>query len=275
MGFSWACKWTGIYSSVGLCIIFFAQMLKRYREYLHAVDYPRATTEGIEHRTIINGFYNKFWKTIGFCCIFFIVVPAVIYALSYIPFNDGTDRGFIEKIIEAQKTMYNYHSNLKDTHYYSSKWFQWPIMYKPMFYYSGEVSETLHEGISAFGNPLVWWAGIPASLYMVYLMYKERDRKAGFLVIGYLSQYAPWFLVSRIVFIYHYFPSVPFITIMLGYSMYKLADNNEVYKKASYVYTALAICLFILFYPVLAGKAINPDFAVRWLKWFESWVLLL
>ncbi len=275
MGLSWACKWTGIYSSVGLCIIFFAQMLKRYKEYLYAVDYPKGTTEGIEHRIIINGFFNKFWKTIGFCCIFFIVVPAVIYALSYIPFNDGTDRGFIEKIIEAQKTMYNYHSHLEDTHYYSSKWFQWPIMFKPMFYYSGEISETLHEGISAFGNPLVWWAGIPASLYMIYLMYKERDRKAAFLVIGYLSQYAPWFLVSRIVFIYHYFPSVPFITVMLGYSMYKLADNNEVYKKASYVYTALAICLFILFYPVLAGKAINPDFAVRWLKWFESWVLLL
>lgn len=72
------------------------------------------------------------------------------------------DRGFITKVIEAQKTMFNYHSALKDSHPYSSRWYQWPIMYRPMWYYSGVTANDLREGISAFGNPLVWWAGIPA-----------------------------------------------------------------------------------------------------------------
>ena len=147
-------------------------------------------------------------------------------------------------------------------------------MYRPIWYYSGEISSTLREGISAFGNPLVWWAGIPASLYMLWLIWKEKDKKAAFLIVGYLSQYAPWFIVTRVVFIYHYFPSVPFITVMVGYGMKKIVDKHPSMKKLTYVYAACAIGLFILFYPVLSGKAINPEFATKWLKWFESWVLL-
>ncbi len=274
MGFGWASKWTGIYSSAGLCIIFFAVMAQRFREYIYACNYPKGNTEGISHKYIVDNFHKKFLKTIGFCCIFFVLIPVIIYLMSYIPFNDGTDRGFLEKVIEAQKTMFNYHSNLSDPHDYSSKWYQWPIMYRPIWYYDGSVSDTLKEGISAFGNPLVWWAGIPAFIYMLYLVYKERDTKAAFLSIGYMSQYLPWFFVSRTVFIYHYFPSVPFITVMLGYSFYRIVKKHPGMKKAVYIYALLAIGLFILFYPVLSGKAISPQFAIRWLKWFNSWVLL-
>lgn len=277
MGFSWACKWTGIYSAAGLCILFFWQMFKRYREYLYAVGNPNGTTEGISHNYIRKNFASLFWKTIAFCCVFFIVIPGIIYVLSYLPFSDGTDRGLIARVIEAQKTMFDYHHNLDATHPYSSTWYQWPIMYRPMWYYSGELGN-LREGISAFGNPLVWWAGIPASLYMVWLLWKERDAKAGFLLVGYLSQYAPWFLVSRVVFIYHYFPSVPFITVMLGYSFYRLAKRKPSQEKnwriAILGYTAAAIGLFILFYPVLSGLAIQPEYATKYLKWFENWVLL-
>lgn len=274
MGISWACKWTGIYSSAGLCIIFFAQMVKRFREYIYANNNIKGETDGIEHRYIVENFYNKFWKTIGFCCIFFIVVPAIIYTLSYIPFNDGTDRGLVARMLQAQKTMFDYHSQLVDEHDFASKWYQWPVMYRPIWYYDGTYSDTLREGISAFGNPLVWWAGIPAFAYMLYLIFKEKDRNAAFLSVGYLSQYLPWFFVSRVVFIYHYFPSVPFITVMLGYSMYRMAAKHPVLKKVSYVYVALAIGLFILFYPVLSGKPVSPEFVKKWLKWFESWVLL-
>ena len=206
--------------------------------------------------------------------MFFIVVPAVIYVLSYIPFNDGTDRGLIQKVIEAQKTMYNYHSNLDATHPYGSKWYQWPIMYRPIWYYSGVVSDTVREGISAFGNPLVWWAGIPAFAFMLYRMFVKKDRKAAFLSVGYLSQYAPWFKVTRVVFIYHYFPSVPFVTVMVGYSMYLIVKKYPKVRKLAYVYTALAVGLFIMFYPVLSGTPTTIHYVTTYLKWFENWVLL-
>lgn len=273
MGLSWASKWTGIYSSAGLCVIFFIQMYKRFREYQYAGKNIDGSTDGISHKYISDNFVKMFVKTIVFCCIFFIVIPVIIYILSYIPFNDGTDRTLITKVIEAQKTMFNYHSALKDTHPYSSTWYQWPIMYKPMWYYSGITADNLREGISAFGNPLVWWAGIPAFIYMLYLIYKDKDKKAIFLTLGYLSQYAPWLMVTRTVFIYHYFPSVPFVTVMLGYSFYKIVQKNPKTKKWVFVYTVAAIVLFAMFYPVLSGYPITISYA-NILKWFDSWVLV-
>ena len=203
-----------------------------------------------------------------------MAVPVLIYVLSYIPFNDGTDRTLIQKVIQAQKTMFDYHSNLDAEHPYSSTWWQWPIMYRPMWYYSRVISGTVREGISAFGNPLVWWAGIPAFAYMLYLSIARRDRNAIFLSLGYLSQYAPWFLVTRVVFIYHYFPSVPFVTIMIGYTMFRLVQAHPKWKKYMFIYTALAVGLFIMFYPVISGAPCTVSYAEHFLKWFKSWVLL-
>ena len=273
MGLSWACKWTGIYASIGLCILFFAQMLKRYLEYRHAVLHARGTK-----KYIYNNFKPLFWKTIGFCCIFFVAIPAAIYILSYIPFVDGTDRSLLVKVIEAQKTMFSYHNALEADHPFGSTWYQWPIMYRPTWYYSGAIGD-LREGISAFGNPLVWWVGIPAAVYMLHLSVRRRDKKATFLLVGYLSQYAPWSLIKRVVFIYHYFPSVPFVVMMITYTMYRLASAKEgKWKKqvqtGIWLYVILAIGLFALFYPVLSGLPIHPEYAEKYLKWFDSWVLL-
>lgn len=274
MGFSWACKWTGIYASAGLCIIFFMTMAQRFREYIYASKHPNVETDGISHQYIMKSFYPKFFKTIGFCCIFFVVIPAVIYILSYIPMSDGTEHGLLQRVIDNQKNMFNYHSELEATHPYSSMWYEWPIMKRPIWFYSGEISSTVKEGISSFGNPLVWWAGIPAFVMVLYYGFIERDRKGRFLALGYLSQYLPWVFIGRVVFIYHYFPSVPFVVLMIGYCMKKIVDWKPKLKAAMFVYTGLAVILFIMFYPVLTGIPVNVEYVKTYLKWFDSWVLI-
>ncbi|MEE3392413.1 MAG: phospholipid carrier-dependent glycosyltransferase [Lachnospiraceae bacterium] len=273
MGLSIASKWTGIYSAAGLAIIIFISFGKRIAEYYYALKDPEGVTNGIAHETIIRQYKGNMLKTIGFCVLVFILLPLIIYCLSYIPFNDGSDRGFFRKIIAAQYTMYNYHAHLNATHPFSSWWYQWPIMYRPIWYYSRVLPNGLREGISAFGNPLVWWAGIPASLIVLYWALVKRDKRSIFLSIGYLVQYAPWFLVTRIVFIYHYFPSVPFVTMSLAYCFDKLIEKNRRFKKPVYIYTALAIVMFVVFYPVLSGYPISAEYG-KHLKWFKSWVLL-
>lgn len=275
MGISWACKWTGIYASAGLCVIFFLNMIQRYREYRYALRHPDGETDGISHRYIIETFRKKFLCTIGFCCIFFLVVPAVIYTLSYIPMSDGTDRGLIQRMLENQKNMFNYHSKLKSTHPYSSTWYEWPIMKRPIFFYSGETADGLVEGISSFGNPLVWWAGIPAFVMVLYYAIKKGDRNCRFLTFGYLSQFLPWVLIGRVVFIYHYFPSVPFVALMVGYCMKRIVEIKPKWKPAMYAYAAFAVVLFVMFYPVLTGTPVRSDYVGNYLRWFSSWVLTL
>lgn len=274
MGFSWACKWTGIYASAGLCVIFFLTMIQRFREYIYASKHPNAETDGIYHQQILKSFYPKLFKTIGFCCIFFVLIPAVIYILSYIPMSDGTDHGLIQRVVDNQRNMFDYHSKLDATHPYSSTWYEWPMMKRPIWFYSGEVSETVKEGISSFGNPLVWWAGIPAFVMVLYFGFVEDDRKGRYLVFSYLSQYLPWVFIGRVVFIYHYFPSVPFVVLMVGYCMNKMVEWRPKLKPVMFVYAGLAVVLFAMFYPVLTGIPVGVEYVKTYLKWFESWVLI-
>lgn len=281
MGLGIACKWTGIYAGAGLAVLFFAVLSRRYREYLYAKETPRASSDGISHSHILEVFAPYTKKTIGFCLLFFVAVPACIYLLSYLPFRDYSTDGVFVRMLHNQKTMFSYHSGLEATHPYSSTWYEWPIIKRPIWYFSSIVTGSsgnggLREGISAFGNPLVWWLGIPAALYMVYLWGKKKDRTAAFLTVGYLAQYLPWFFVTRITFIYHYFPSVIFVVLMIVYSIlqWKRKLSKRAFVLLCALYGAASVLLFFLFYPVLSGQPVDADFVAKWLRWFDSWVLV-
>lgn len=286
MGLGIACKWTGIYAGAGLALIFFGVLFRRYREYVYAKKCSKnsfksrgATT--VSRNAILEGFAPNTLRTIGFCLIFFVAVPAVIYVLSYLPFVDYTEgRGLFSRMLHNQETMFSYHSSLDATHAYSSPWYEWPILKRPIWYYSrivtGESQQGgLREGISAFGNPAVWWAGIPASLYMVYLAFRRKDKKAVFLLIGYMAQYLPWFFVTRITFIYHYFPSVIFVVMMIVHSLKQLTQKlpKKYLILLFALYAAVTVALFLMYYPVLSGQPVEAAYVDKYLRWFKSWVL--
>ena len=309
MGLGCAAKWTAVYAAAGLAIFFFAIMGWRYYEYRLAKKDPDGETSGISHSYIQNVFVKKFLWTLAFCVLFFVVIAGTIYIVSYIPFSDGCEgniarfsprladtshpvgglyRSVIEflqnhqnavtetigKMIRNQDAMYTYHSELEATHAFQSAWNEWPIMFRPMYYYCQTLTNGLKEGISAFGNPLVWWAGVPAFFYMWYLIIKDEDRTALFLVFAYLVQYVPWIGVPRCTFIYHYFPSVPFITMMLVYIMVRLVRRNDKWFKWIIVYAVAAFLLFLLFYPVLSGQGVTYDYVRDGLRWLSGWQLV-
>ena len=274
MGLGVASKWTGVYAGLGLAVIFFIVLYERFREYQYAKAHINGATGEIVHKEVVKKFPEYTKKTLLFCCLVFVVIPVCIYLLSYLPFDDKSGAGLLTQMINNQKTMFGYHSQLVSEHSFSSKWYQWPIMTRPIWYYSGRVSDILYEGISAFGNPLVWWVGIPAFMYIIYLAIANDDRNARFMALGYLAQYLPWVFISRTTYIYHYFPSVPFVVMMIGYSISRLVKENKRLRVAAFVYVAAAIGLFVLFYPVLSGHAVDKNFVYTWLRWFSSWQLI-
>lgn len=251
MGLAIACKWTGIYAATGLAIFFFSSLFldKKNRKYII--------------------------KAGLFCILFFIIIPICIYALSYIPFLPKSEQGYIATIIENQEFMLSYHSGLTSTHPYASNAYTWPFIVRPIWYYSGILNDSLREGISAFGNPLVWWPGIPSFLFLLIYGIKKKDRIANFLFIGYLSQYLPWFFITRPIFIYHYFPSTIFVALMNAYALKCLKPhiNKKLFLIIISFYAFLTVLLFLLFYPVLSGQPIEAEFVDYYLRWFSSWVL--
>lgn len=275
MGLAIASKWTGIYSACGLAVVFFVSVGFRLREYAGAKKDPEGEFDAISCQTIVKTVPSWLWKTGLFCVGAFLLVPALIYMLSYLPFEDGVTQGLLPKLLRNQQTMWNYHKNLVAQHYYSSAWYQWPVIYKPILYYSKQLGNDMVEGISAMGNPLVWWVGIPAFFYMLVRAFTKKDKNAVFLLIAFLAQFLPWIPVTRLTFIYHYFPSVPFLTLMIGVSMERLEWKNRRLLVPMVIYTVLAVGLFVLFYPVISGHPIDAGYGERVLRWFDSWVLFI
>lgn len=271
MGLGLACKWTGVYAGLGLAVIFFLVL------YWQARGSRGCGQNGVK------GFLVRGRETLGFCVVFFVCVPALVYLLSYLPFVDGVNESLLRKMLCSQRNMFDYHSKLNSTHPFASLWYQWPAMDRPVWYYSGVAGETLREGISSFGNPLVWWAGIPALLHMLCRVFRRRDGRALFLVTAYAAQYLPWMFVSRLTFIYHYFPSVPFVALMVAYSLQCLAERARpalgprgkfLFPSCALLYGLAAFALFLLFYPVLSGAPVEIGYVDRWLRWREGWVLI-
>ena len=265
MGLGISCKWTGVYAGLGMGLLFF----------LHLGLLIRKSTEGQP--------LKKFWgtalggrviKVVCCCVIFFVVVPLIIYLLSYLPFRDSEGNGLLARAIKNQTDMFSYHSKLKATHSFASPFYEWPLIIRPIWYYYGTVTGTLRESISAFGNPLVWWVGLPALVYMIYLLLRRRDRRAGFLIVGYLSQYLPWFFVTRLTFIYHYFPSVIFLVLMISYGFRNLKESlpKKAYVPTIVIYSLFVFALFLMFYPVLSGQAVEISYLKKQLTWFDKWI---
>ncbi|MBR6766448.1 MAG: phospholipid carrier-dependent glycosyltransferase [Clostridia bacterium] len=279
MGVAWATKWIGIYASAGLAILFFWTLYRRLREYLCArrLGTSDEATPDFWRNTLI---------TIGFCLVFFVLVPVLIYYFSYYWHLKGEgltsfwgmfDVDRIKRVIRIQENIFGYHSGLgSDTHYFRSPWYQWPIIWWPMWYYSGTayMPEGMISSISCMGNPAVWWFGLIALIFiLVRMCWLRRAPKAYVMVIiAFASQFLPWVLVPRSTFIYHYFASVPFIIIASVLMLDWLRRRSEkAFSISSIVLLTAALVLFIMFYPLESGMPAARSYAqcLRWFKWYN------
>ncbi len=261
-GLGAASKWISLYAGAGLAIEFFVFLRLIYN------DLPKKKRANI--------FKDFAVKVCGLCAVFFIAIPACIYIAAYIPIAVAGHNGtLLNAVIKNQSYMFGYHSKLTATHPYSSKWYQWPIDYRPLWTYT-ESSAAHKEGqiatMSVFGNPFIWWSGIAAFFYSIIVGIKKRSRLILFLTIGLAAQYVPWMFITRSVFIYHFFASTPFMIFFIVYALRDLENRFPWFKHTSHVYVALCILLFALFYPVLSGTAVDKSYVETFLRWFKTWV---
>lgn len=77
-----------------------------------------------------------------------------------------------------------------------------PVAYWQDFPPRGDVST-----IWGAGNPLTWWAIVPAMTITAVRAMERPNLTRLFLVLGYLGYYVIWIPISRILFLYHYMPS--------------------------------------------------------------------
>lgn len=108
------------------------------------------------------------------------------------------------------------------------------------------------------------------------------------ILVGFISNYAFWIVSLRVLtFIYHYFASVPFVILcvvaLIKYvrekHISKIDVNAGIKEKilyyssngAIYAYLLLALVLFIMFYPIIAGVPFDINYIRTFLKWLPGW----
>ncbi len=283
MGFACASKWIGVYAAVGLAVLFFYTMYRRFEEYRFARNNV-GTFEGSQRRIAeeaVETYWKNTWITLGCCVLFFVVVPLLIYYFSYYWFLQPTTGLNPQAVIDEQLRMFSYHSGLTDdTHFFKSPWYEWPLIVKPMWYYSSDfMPEGMVSSISCMGNPAVWWVGLVGILFVMIRLigsmgqtHNRPERSYLLVTVGFLSQYLPWVLVPRSTFIYHYFASVPFIILATMLLLnYIRVRAPRAYRPVCIAQLALVLILFIGFYPLMSGAPIPREYAklLRWFNWYN------
>ncbi|KAI9295105.1 PMT-domain-containing protein [Neoconidiobolus thromboides FSU 785] len=142
------------------------------------------------------------------------------------------------------------------------------------------------------GNPLVWWGSTFGLLLFVgltgyYCIRMKRNIKEWVkddwenyifafkaIVGGWLLQYLPFFLMGRVLYVHHYFPSLYIACLALPYTLDLLVQNKtNNFKNKLFFSIIIMICLtFIYFAPMTFGMTFpSEEFKSR--NWLKTWHL--
>jgi dolichyl-phosphate-mannose--protein O-mannosyl transferase len=181
-------------------------------------------------------------------------------------------------VLRTQRDIWAYHANLSASHTYFSPWWTWPALYRPTWYFwfSGQ---GFVRGIVALGNPALWWAAVPVSVWALATGIRWRDPRRLFCGAGFFLLYLPWGLSPRTLNFSHYlFEAIPYACLSLGILLDRRWDDGQALLARGYV--VLVAALFLLFLPFLTAMPVPTEvWGYRfpllgggiW-TWFPSWV---
>jgi predicted membrane-bound dolichyl-phosphate-mannose-protein mannosyltransferase len=217
--------------------------------------------------------------------LWFFILPPLVYLGSYLPFfmEGHTFKQFFNfevfKCIGKpicnyefglQQQMWWYHTNLKATHAYTSPWWSWPLNLRPVYLYTSDAVSGFVSRIYLIGNPMVFWMGLVSIFSLILLSLKvlvkkrwEGAKKILFVVFSYLIFFVPWAVSPRIMFLYHYLPSIPFMAIAIAYILRK---NSRMILP----FFIFSLIFFVYFFPHWTGLKV-PEWLDLSYYWFNSW----
>lgn len=199
--------------------------------------------------------------------------------------------GLMTKFVELNLKMYGANTNLTAGHPYSSKWYSWPFMARPIYYWYGSTSPSVvssgpngspqadtgattgqGQRIYFLGNPVVWWASTTAIIYSLFALARDtvkrrpKNKTLIFLGIAYLFNLLPFIGITRAMFLYHYMIGLIFAIVALVC----LIDREQSKNKIFVVLLAASFLAFLFFSPLTYGLPLtNSAYHLR--VWFPSW----
>jgi dolichyl-phosphate-mannose--protein O-mannosyl transferase len=277
-GITWGCavatKWSACYLGLGLGILFFINYI-------------------CNEKIVIDKKFN--YKPILMGIISFVVLPILIYVASYIPVFCNSNNYAPYYVLDAegnkisasayphtikefftyQYAMYQYHKDVGTAenyrvHPYSSKWYTWPIMYKPMSFNICMLPNGLISGIVSMGNPIIWWLSIVTAIIMLIYSIIKRDKVGIGILILILSTWVPYAFISREMFLYHYFLTSILMMLTIVFVMARLGEKKPKTQFIMILFIVIFLGAFLFFYPIYGGVGVDARYMII-SKWLSSW----
>jgi len=203
-------------------------------------------------------------------------------------------RWFIHDFIELNGRMYVANKNITKRHPWDSRWFQWIVNWRGVLYYSEKAIETDEldeqgntikktELVYLLGNPaVVWISGLCVLGFVLWLLFliryrekyasntwiHQRFRIGIFLLFGWASNLAPYILVDRSSFLYHYLPGLFFgellVSFMVDLLPYKWRPVVSCFVISVAVAAFLYWCPWIYAWPLTAQQHDQRRWMRRW-----------
>jgi dolichyl-phosphate-mannose--protein O-mannosyl transferase len=254
LGLALSSKWTTLFGIGILGIIYLMQNLRLFKD---------SKIKKI-----------KILRNLSIAPVFFILIPLLIYLSSYLPFftgkhvPPGTNQSTYQTFIDLQQQMYWYHTNLKATHTYQSKPIRWVFNLRPVWLYVDYKPDSI-ANIYTLGNPIFMWLGVISIIFLILEFIKKKALSIGIVTLGYFGFFLPWIESPRIMFHYHYLPSVPFLAIAIGYTINKVLENSTT-RILGILFLIFLILSFIYFFPL--WTAIHVPLPIyNTYFWIPSW----
>ncbi|HET7701792.1 MAG TPA: phospholipid carrier-dependent glycosyltransferase [Candidatus Limnocylindrales bacterium] len=160
-----------------------------------------------------------------------LALPVAIYVASYVPWSFLDNHRMFgtwpnghtgQTLLELTGAMYAYHNNLTAPHAASSPWWAWLFDLKPVWFYQEGLAGNTTAAIYDAGNLVIWWLGLAGLGFAAWQAFARRSLPLALIMIGFAFQWVSWARIDRAAFQYHYYTSLPFLILALGYFLAEL-----------------------------------------------------
>lgn len=147
-------------------------------------------------------------------------------------------------LLQLNREMLNANARIEQRHHWDSYWWEWPLNMRGVLYYSKQDVNARSVLVYLLGNPTVLWQVaafmITSLLYIIVrgrlLMSRPHAERAKlspsmdltpilFCLVAYVLNLAPYILVRRSCFTYHYMPALMYGHACTGLMIDRLFRN--------------------------------------------------
>ena len=202
----------------------------------------------------------------------------------------------IQDLWQWTASIYQFHIGLDVGHPYAAPAALWPIIARPTsMWWNGNAGDcgggsSCVSAITDLPNPLIWYAAIAASIYLLVRFIRKREWQAALILMGFVGGYLPWLQYpDRTMFFFYSIAFEPYMLLALAATIGLMvvkppsADSPDelVAAEASYglrvrrsliaVFVVAAVVLSLFFFPISSGLPV-PYWFWHIHMWSPTWI---